>query len=162
MFFAQELYPVLIFRFGYWVNNQSHLPILTPILKIVYFFLRKVCEIISNVGIWPESEIGKGLRIEHWGGVGIKAKIGRNCRIQQQVIIGHIGGDKGGGIPTIGDNVYIGVGAKILGEVKIGNNVIIGANAVVINDLPDNAVAVGVPAKIVKYRKEISIPIAPQ
>ena len=124
-------------------------PILKQLLSFLYFFIRKVSEIISNVGIWPESNIGPGLRIEHWGGVQLKANIGKNCRVHQHVIIGHIGGDKGGGIPTLGDNVYVGAGAKIFGDIKIGNNVKIGANAVVISDIPDNAIAVGIPAKVI-------------
>lgn len=153
LLFTQEMYPVLIFRFGKWATYECNVPLVKYFLRIIYFFLRKAGEIIAGVGIWPRSEIGPGLRIEHWGGVYIEAKIGKNCRIQQDVMIGYRGGFRGGGFPTIGDNVYVGVGAKILGEVRIGNNVIIGANAVVITDVPDNAVAVGVPAQI-KWPKE--------
>lgn len=149
----QELYAVLIYRFGRWANYDFHVPILKCLLRIVYLFLRKLSCMAFSIEIWPESEVGPGLKIEHWGCVQIKAKIGKNCRIQQQVIIGHKGGFQGGGVPNIGDNVYIGMGAKIIGEVNVGNNVIIGANAVVLKDIPDNAVAVGIPAKVIKFRK---------
>ena len=153
LFFQQELHAVLIYRFGRWANYQCKLPIVKPLAKIVYFFLNKSSEIIAGIGIWPECDIGPGLRIEHWGGVIIIAKrIGMNCRIQHQVTIGYLGAGLGGDVPTLGDKVFVGVGAKILGEVTIGNNVVIGANAVVINDIPDNAVAVGIPAKVVKIR----------
>ena len=156
LLFTQEFHAVLIYRFGRWAYFENKIPILGTVFKFLYFFMRKASEIFIGVGIWPESEIGPGLKIEHFGGIYVKAKIGKNCRISQQVVIGHIGGFKGGGCPVLGDNVYIGGGAKILGDVKIGNNVKIGANAVVLRDIPDNAVAVGVPAKI-KFPKNRDI-----
>ncbi len=154
LMFTQELFAVLIFRFGYWANNDFNAPIIRHLFKIIYFFLRKISELIIGVGLWPESEIGPGFKIEHWGGIYIKAKIGKNCRISQQVVIGHIGGFRGGDVPKLGDNVYVGVGAKILGDITIGNNVIVGANSVVLKDIPDNTVAAGTPAKVVKTRKQ--------
>lgn len=151
LLFVQELHAVLIYRFGHWAEVKCKIPVIGSILRFIYFFLRKASEIFFGIGIWPESEIGPGLKIEHWGGIIIVAKkIGRNCRVSHQVTIGHIGGFKGGGTPIIGDNVYIGAGAKVLGDITIGNNVKIGANAVVITDVPDNGVAVGVPARVVK------------
>ena len=78
--------------------------------------------------------------------IGSGAVIGDNCKIYQQVTIGK----EKGKFPIIGDNVTIYSGAKIIGDVKIGNNAIIGANAVVTRDVPDNCVAVGVPARVIK------------
>ena len=75
-------------------------------------------------------------------------KIGKNCNISPGVNIGKANRGKNKGYPTIGDNVYIGPGAKIIGAVKIGNNVAIGANTVVTKDIPDNACIGGVPARI--------------
>ena len=79
------------------------------------------------------------------------ASIGRNCVIFQQVTIGENGlpGSKGLGIPTIGDNCYIGAGAKIIGKVRVGNNVLIGANAVVHRDVPDNSVVLAGEQKVI-------------
>jgi serine O-acetyltransferase len=95
-------------------------------------------------------EIGKGLLIEHFGGIVInsKTKIGDFCTISHCVTIGN---KKPGGLsPRIGNNVYICSGAKILGDISIGDNCIIGANAVVIESLPANSVAAGIPAKVIK------------
>ncbi len=84
--------------------------------------------------------------IYHTGGVVInhRAVIGKNCTLRHNVTIGARYGDKD--VPVIGDNVSIGTGAVVIGEITIGNNVAIGANAVVLHDVPDNHIAVGNPA----------------
>lgn len=101
--------------------------------------------------IAPSADIGKNLKLPHPMGViiGRDAKIGNDCTIYQQVTIGQ----KNDKFPTIGNNVIIYAGAKIVGDIKIGNNVIIGANAVVIKDVPDNCTAVGIPARILEKEK---------
>lgn len=81
-------------------------------------------------------------------------KIGRNCVVMQQVTIGSSRGGRRSGYPILGNNVVVCCGAKIIGKVNIGNNVIIGANAVVVNDVPDNAVVGGVPAKVIAMNGE--------
>ena len=86
-----------------------------------------------------------GIIISHY------AKIGKNCTILQQVTIAQ---DENNKAATIGDNVFIGAGAKIIGDVKIGDNVKIGANAVVVKDIPENSTAVGMPARIIPHSKE--------
>lgn len=102
--------------------------------------------------------IGGGLCVGHAEGGGIiindKVRIGRNCNIHHGVTIGARNRSDSGlvlGTPEIGDNVYIGPGAKVFGGIKIGNNVAIGANAVVVHDVPDNAVVGGIPAKIISF-----------
>lgn len=98
-------------------------------------------------------EIGGGLKIQHGFSSCISAQhIGTNCHIFQQVTIGF----NGNKIPTIGNNVTVCCGAKIIGDVKVGNNVTVGANAVVTKDIPDNAVVVGIPAHIIKYKPSVS------
>jgi len=152
LIFRHDLLAVLIFRFGKWATYDCKTPVLKFLSKILYFFLRRFSVIIFHIAISPLSEIGPGLNV-HYGPAYLKAQIGRNCVISQFNVIGHVGGFKGRGVPTLGDNVYVGAGAKILGEIKIGNNVKIGANAVVIEDIPNNAVVVGIPAKVVKINK---------
>lgn len=101
--------------------------------------------------------LGPGARIMHLGAlVRIKktCRIGKNCTILPGVVIGNKKLDDDGAWVTIGDNCYIGLGAKIFGEVHIGNNVTIGAMSVVTKDIPDNAVVAGIPAKIIRIKTE--------
>ena len=97
------------------------------------------------------TKIDKGFYIGHFGCIVVNPStvIGKNVNISQGVTIGATNRGNNKGVATIGDGVYIGPGAKIIGAVKIGNNVAIGANAVVTHDVPDNAVVAGVPAKII-------------
>lgn len=101
------------------------------------------------------TKVGGGLTFAHFSGVVINScvEIGKNCTIFQNVTIGNVRGEKGG-IPIIGDNVVISAGSIIIGNVHVGNNVMIGAGAVVVKDVPDNAVVVGNPARIVSYEGE--------
>lgn len=97
----------------------------------------------------PHNVAGPGLAIVHYGSIVISshAKIGSNCRIHTGVNIGANGGESAAA--TIGDNVYIGPGAKIIGDIHIGNDVVIGANAVVTKDVPEGVSVAGVPAKVI-------------
>lgn len=101
-----------------------------------------------------KTKIGKGFYIGHFGTIIVNgnAVIGDNVNISQGVTIGQANRGKRKGVPIIGNEVYIGPGAKIVGKVVIGNNVAIGANAVVTNDIPDNACVVGVPARIINMQ----------
>ena len=110
---------------------------------ILKFFLsgNSTCQISVN-------NIGGGIIITHGSATYVFAKsIGKNCYINQCVTIGYTNNTDS---PILLDNVYIGAGAKVLGNITIGNNVIIGANAVVVKDVPDNCTVVGVPAYIIK------------
>lgn len=101
----------------------------------------------------PYATIGEGLRIHHSVGivVGHEVVIGNNCEIFQNVTIGSNRKEKDGRtMPIIGDNVFIGSGAVVVGAIRIGNNVKIGANSYVDRDIPDGAVVVGIPAKILR------------
>lgn len=98
--------------------------------------------------IYPETQIGEGLYLGHWGALVInpKAKIGKNCNIAQGVTIAQANRGKNKGVPVIGDEVWIGPNAVIVGNIKIGNNVLIAPNAYVNMDIPSNAVVIGNPA----------------
>ncbi|MDH6251907.1 serine O-acetyltransferase [Chryseobacterium sp. H1D6B] len=104
--------------------------------------------------IYPETEIGEGFYLGHWGALVInpKAKIGKNCNIAQGVTIGQQNRGKNEGFPIIGDEVWIGTNAVIVGGITIGNNVLIAPNSYINFDIPENSIAVGNPAKI--YQKQ--------
>lgn len=106
-----------------------------------------------GIAISFESDIGPGFYIGHFGGIVVYplSQIGKNCNLSHGVTLGITQRGKNKGYPRIGDNVYIGPGAKIIGSVKIGNHVAIGANCVVTQDVPDNAVVVGIPGKVISY-----------
>lgn len=106
---------------------------------------------IYGISIPYNTSIGPGFYIGHTGGIVVspKAVIGKNCNISCGVVIGETFRGARKGVPSIGDYVYIAPGAKIIGGVFVGNNAAIGANSVVTRDLPEKAVAVGVPAKVI-------------
>ncbi|MGT2647327.1 serine O-acetyltransferase [Streptococcus uberis] len=120
---------------------------LTPLA----FIVRGLMRVIFACDIPYKTKIGEGTLFPHHAlGIVIHpyASIGRNCKIEQNVTIGGRSGLTE--LPQIGDNVIIGAGASIIGPVVIGNYAQIGANAVVVKDVPERAVVVGVPAKIIK------------
>lgn len=127
--------------------------------KHKFFFIARLISQLSRfftgIEIHPGAKIGKGLVIDHGMGVviGETAEVGDNVLIYHGVTLGGTGKDKGKRHPTVGNNVVIGSGAKVLGPIKIGDNVKIGANAVVLKEVPEGATAVGIPAKIIVRSK---------
>lgn len=121
-------------------------------LILLYKMLKGAIKAISNSDIHPTAQIGERFRLEH-DGIGVvihsTAVIGNDCRMFHQATIG-INDFKSEQAASIGDNIMIGTGTKIIGDLEIGNNVKIGANAVVTKNVPDNSVAVGIPAQIVE------------
>ncbi len=107
---------------------------------------------LTGIEIHPGAKIGKGLFIDHGSAVviGETAEIGDNCTIYQGVTLGGTGKHVGKRHPTLGDNVMVGSGAKVLGPFKVGSNSKIAANAVVLDEIPENSTAVGIPARVVK------------
>ena len=123
--------------------------------KKCYLSARTISQLsrfFTGIEIHPGATIGKGLVIDHGMGVviGETAEIGDNCTIYQGVTLGGTGKDVGKRHPTLGNNVLVGAGAKVLGPFKIGDNSKIAANAVVLDEIPDNCTAVGIPAKLVR------------
>lgn len=107
---------------------------------------------LTGIEIHPGAKIGRGVFIDHGAGVviGETAEVGDGCTIYQGVTLGGTGKDKGKRHPTLGKNVLVGSGARILGPFTVGDNAKIAANAVVLDPVPENSTAVGVPARIVK------------
>lgn len=112
----------------------------------------QAAKLVTGIEIHPGATIGRGLVIDHGSGVviGETAEIGDNCTLYQGVTLGGTGKDEGKRHPTLGNNVMVGAGAKILGPMTIGDNAKIAAGAVVLDAIPANATAVGIPAKVVR------------
>ena len=116
---------------------------------VKYLYLKKRRQ--TGIQIPLSTEIGEGLLFCHFSCIVFAESviIGKYCSIHQGVTIGRVFAGEKAGVPTLGDHVIIFPGAKVVGKIHIGNNVIIGANATVLNDVPDNCVVVGSPARIV-------------
>jgi len=123
--------------------------------KKAYFLARLISQssrFITGIEIHPGAKIGSGVLIDHGSGVviGETAEVGDNCTIYQGVTLGGTGKEKGKRHPTLGNGVMVGSGAKILGPFTVGDGARVAANAVVLQSLPPEATAVGVPARIVR------------
>ncbi|CCE02113.1 serine acetyltransferase [Bradyrhizobium sp. STM 3809] len=149
---AQGFWAMLVYRFGRWRYGIRPLP-LRKLFSALYKISFKMIQILTGIELPCEAEVGRNFVIDHFGGIIVSgyARIGDHCRIRNGVTIG-LRRVEEKVAPIIGDNVDIGAGAKLLGPIRIGNNVIVGANAVVISDVPDDSIAVGVPA-VVKPRR---------
>ena len=124
--------------------------------KLLARYISEKAKRRTGIEIHPGAKIGKGLFIDHGSGVviGETAIIGDNVTIFHGVTLGGTGKEKGKRHPTVGNNVFIGTGAKLLGNIIIEDNVKIGANAVILENVPSNTTVVGVPGRIVKINGE--------
>lgn len=131
-------------RYAYWCYNHH--------LKFLGRMISQLNRHFTGIEIHPGAKIGKRLVIDHGMGIviGETAEVGDDCLIYHGVTLGGTGKDHGKRHPTIGNNVLIGTGAKVLGPFKVGDNSRIAANSVVLSEIPPNSTAVGIPARIVK------------
>lgn len=136
---------LLAHRLNHFLHSGLHIPLLPRLLSQMMRFL-------TGIEIHPGAKIGPGFFIDHGMGVviGETTEIGKDGTIYQGVTLGGTGTERGKRHPTLGDNVVVGAGAKILGNIRIGNNVKVGAGSVVVHSVPDNCTVVGVPAEIVR------------
>jgi serine O-acetyltransferase len=146
LFLSSGVHAILAYRVAHKLYISKH-----------YFPARLISQLArawTGIEIHPGATIGKGFFIDHGMGVviGETAEIGDNCSIYQGVTLGGTGKDLGKRHPTLGDNVMVGAGAKVLGPFTIGDNSKIAAGAVVLKEIPDDATAVGVPARVVRQQ----------
>ncbi|MBI3091177.1 MAG: serine O-acetyltransferase [Candidatus Tectomicrobia bacterium] len=139
---------LLFYRVSHWFWQQR--------LCLLARWFSHLGRFFTGIEIHPAAKLGAGLFIDHGMGVviGETAEVGENCTLYHGVTLGGTRLAKEKRHPTVGDNVVIGVGAKVLGNLKIGDNSRIGANSVVIRDVPPNSTAVGIPSKVVE--REVS------
>lgn len=137
-----------MYRRAHWFYNHN--------MKFIARWISQRARHKTGVEIHPGATIGKGLFIDHGMGVviGETTIIGDNCTLYQNVTLGGTGKEHGKRHPTLGNNVLVGSGAKVLGPFRVGDNARIAAGAVVLTEVPDNATAVGVPARVVKINGE--------
>jgi serine acetyltransferase/pimeloyl-ACP methyl ester carboxylesterase len=150
----QGLWALFVYRlFKPWVRAQN--PFVRKLARATGVLSGKAVEALCGILLPLDAEIGPGLYIAHAGGIIVNAtvKIGRNCTLMHGVTIGNAGRwDRVNDAPVIGDRVYIGAGACVLGGITVGNDAVIGANAVLMKSIEPRAMAVGAPAKVVSHR----------
>jgi serine O-acetyltransferase len=140
--------PLILYRIGNFFHRKR-----IPLMGKMMSYLNRL---LFSVWLPSSAKIGKNFTVGYWGlGIVIHSNlvIGDNCQINQNVTLGRNFGDEK--VPIIGNDVYIGAGSVVFGEITIGNNVIIGSNSLINRSIPDNCTAVGNPFKIIVYgRKE--------
>lgn len=147
-FLYTGLHALVHHRYAHFFYNHK--------MKFIARMISQYCKFTTGIEIHPGAVIGKGLFIDHGAGVviGETAVIGDDCTLYQGVTLGGTGKDKGKRHPTLGNNVMVGSGAKILGPFTVGSNSKIAANAVVLSEVPENSTCVGVPARIVRINNK--------
>ncbi|MEG1849717.1 MAG: serine O-acetyltransferase EpsC, partial [Oscillospiraceae bacterium] len=142
------IHAILLHRPAHWLYRHK--------LFFTARLLSQATRLLTNIEIHPGAKLGHGILIDHGAGVviGETAEVGDNCTIYQGATLGGTGKDKGKRHPTIGNNVLIGSGAKVLGPIVVGDNCKIASNAVLLHSLDENSTAVGVPARAVRIAGE--------
>lgn len=157
------VWAIAIYRLGNWLYTAKPFFLIRIPLKIVFFFAYLFCEVVMEMSLDPQATIGGGLYIGHSGGVHInpEAILGSNCDIAHHVTIGASAmGRKGA--PVLGDRVYVGTGATVIGKIKIGSGAKIAANTLVMSNIPEGATVMGVPGRIVmRAPKPVESPAQP-
>lgn len=139
---------VIVYRYGHWVRSLR-IPILKQLLMVLYVLAKMVIVLAFGIYIPSRFRCGRGFAIHNFSGIFIPPTVaGDNFIVFQNVTVGHLRG-QGGKPPRIGNNVFLGAGAKVMGDITIGSNVVVGANSLVISDVPDGCTVIGVPARIV-------------
>ncbi len=153
-FGCQGFWAMAVYRFGRWRYGIGSRFIRRP-FSLLYKILYKFVQILTGIELPCEVPVGRNFRIDHFGGIIVSgyASFGDDCIIRNGVTVGLKNLDVKRA-PRIGNRVNIGAGARILGDITIGDNVDIGANAVVIRSVPDNSIAVGIPARIIPKKEE--------
>ncbi|MBT6842307.1 MAG: serine O-acetyltransferase [Candidatus Melainabacteria bacterium] len=147
---------VLAHRFLHWLWKLD-LGLLRYLTHFVARFIQYQVKIITGIELHPAAIVGQNVFIDHGAGVviGETAIIGDDVTIYQGVTLGGVSTKKEKRHPTLGNNIIVGAGAKVLGNIVIGDYVQIGANAVVLKDVPSNSTVVGVPGRIIKMEGDL-------
>jgi serine O-acetyltransferase len=149
------------YRLGNWLNFARPFALIRIPLKLIFFIANKFCEVFMEMCIDPQASIGEGLYISHIGGVHInpQAVLGRNCDVAHRVTIGASAMGRQGA-PILGDDVYVGTGATLVGKIRVGNGAKIAANTLVMSNIPEGATVMGVPGRIIMRAPKAVEPLA--
>ncbi len=153
------VWAIASYRLSNWLHVGQPNVILRIPLKVFSFFAVMFCVVFMEMDIDPQATIGGGFHVAHIGGVHINpgAVLGRNCDVAHRVTIGASAMGRGG-IPVLGDEVYIGTGAVLVGKIKVGSGAKIAANTLVMSNVPAGATVMGVPGRIVMRAKPAAVP----
>ena len=145
------LYPSIHARLAHMISHFLYKKNLLFLARLI----SQIARFLTAIEVHPGATLGAGILIDHGMGVviGETAELGDRITIYHGTTLGGTGKEKGKRHPTVGDNVVIGAGSKVLGNIKIGSNSKIGANSVVLDDVPEGATVVGIPGKVVKINK---------
>lgn len=138
---------IAVYRFGQWSRALRPRWLGLP-FKVVYRVLEAAVRIAFGIEIVGDARIGPGFYIGHNGGIVVAGELGANCSIGQGVTIGAKGAGRSNGYPRLGDNVYLGAGAMVIGAVRVGDDVVVGANTVIVQDIPAGSRVVSAPVRI--------------
>jgi serine O-acetyltransferase len=154
------IWAIAIYRFGNWLYVAKPFILIRIPSKIVYFFAYMFSEVVMEMCLDPQANIGGGLYIAHIGGIHInpQAIIGINCNLTHRTTIGASAMGREGS-PVVGDNVYIGTGATLIGRIKIGNGAKIAANTLVITNVPEGTTVMGVPGRVIMRPPKAQPPV---
>lgn len=144
------IWAVVVYRYGQWALYRCRVPVIRQLINAHYYLCFNWVRTRLQVEVPRTTAIDAGFRIDHMGSCLVNCQLiaGKNLTITFGVVVGQ----SDTGVPVFGDNVAIGVGAKVLGGIHLGNDVVVGAQSVVVKDVPDGAVVAGVPAKVLRIR----------
>lgn len=147
---TEAIWAIGLYRFGQYLREEAPAPVRLA-LRFPYAIAQRRLHRAVGIHLFPTTEIGPGLYIGHYGGIWVspRAKLGARCNISHEVTIGVAGRERDA--PRLGDRVWIGPSATISGPVSVGAGAVIAANSLIVGDVPENAVMIGVPARAISY-----------
>ena len=137
----------LVYRYGRWAR-MIRPRILSLPFKLAYVLLQVLVDILFGINISTNADIGPGLHIGHFGGIFLHGNMGKNCSVAQNVTVGYKGAGKSTVPPVIGNNVYLGCGAVVIGAIHVGDDCVVGANATVVSDIAAGSTVLGPKAQV--------------
>jgi serine O-acetyltransferase len=138
----------VVYRYGRWCRQVQPRWLSFP-FKLVYAIASTLTDILFGINFSTNAVIGPGLYIPHFGGIFLHGHMGSQCTVAQGVTVGYKGAGKSTFVPRIGDEVYIGTGAVVIGDIEVGHRAVIGANTTVVKSVGEGATVVAAAARVI-------------